>query len=368
MLLKFSIENFHSFKNQANVDLSSTDDPSFKKTNFGNVSPVMAIFGKNATGKTNLLKSLNFLRGFCGGRSSNSTLDSVHTYLNNSKPTKFDVEFFEDDKIYNYKLIVDSEKFISEFITEDGNLVMNRKGSIATLIDKDSNLDIDVPKEQSAIRYIERNFNDKYSYINSVSKFFYCIESNVYHNSFNIDNSSVFNISKRLSKDNFSFKLTEKLLTQFDPSLVRIELKKRETASGREHFFPIFIHKDASSEFSVLLEQESSALKRLYGILPLVLFVSAVGGVLVIDEFESHLHPTIVNKLLDLFLDFNTNNAQLILTTHQPLLMKNLSKNSIWLTEKGENGSTIQKITEIAKHKQISADNISNAYIDGKFD
>ncbi|WP_229652449.1 AAA family ATPase, partial [Vibrio parahaemolyticus] len=69
------------------------------------------------------------------------------------------------------------------------------------------------------------------------------------------------------------------------------------------------------------LDQESSAIKRLYGILPLVLFVSAVGGVLVIDELESHLHPQIVNKLLELFLKFNSNNAQLIFTTHQVLLM-----------------------------------------------
>ena len=288
--------------------------------------------------------------------------------MGNSKPTKFDVEFFEDGNIYNYKLTITSTNSIYEVISENNIEVMNRNGSTATLIsDRNKKYVIDVPTEQSSVRYIERNFNDKYKFINAVSKFFYCIESNVYHNSFNIDNSSVYNISRRLSKDNFSFKLTEKLLTQFDPSLVRIELKKREN-NGQEQFFPTFIHKDHHNEFSIQLDQESSAIKRLYGILPLVLFVSAVGGVLVIDEFESHLHPTIVNKLLELFIDFNTNNAQLIFTTHQPLLMKNLSEEAIWLADKSSDGSNLRKITTIAENKQISRSDISNAYIDGKFD
>ncbi|EGQ9157959.1 hypothetical protein D8X79_24905, partial [Vibrio parahaemolyticus] len=368
MLLKISVENFHSFKNKVELDFTSKDGANFQKTKFGNVAPVTAIFGKNASGKTNFLKSLNFLRGFCGGRSSNNTIDSIKTFLFNSDPTKFEVEFFEDEQLFNYKLVVDSSSSVSESLWVEDKLVMKREGTKINLVDTNhKSIEMPVPRDLSAIRHAERNLDGEYNYINSVSKFFYCIESNVYHNSFNIDNTSVYNISRRLAKDKFSFGLTEKLLTQFDPSLKRIELNKREF-KDREQFYPVFYHKSGNQEFAVSLDQESSAIKRLYGILPLVLFVSAVGGVLVIDELESHLHPQIVNKLLELFLKFNSNNAQLIFTTHQVLLMDILPKDAIWIAEKEDCGSNMTKLVDRMAEGSIDINDISGNYLSGRFD
>ena len=49
------------------------------------------------------------------------------------------------------------------------------------------------------------------------------------------------------------------------------------------------------------------------------------GGVFVIDEFDAAIHPEIIKGIIELFNDqnINTNGAQLIFTTHNPIYLNN---------------------------------------------
>lgn len=49
------------------------------------------------------------------------------------------------------------------------------------------------------------------------------------------------------------------------------------------------------------------------------------GGIFVLDEFDSSIHPELVIGILDLFNNLETNikNAQLIFNTHNPLYLQN---------------------------------------------
>ena len=92
------------------------------------------------------------------------------------------------------------------------------------------------------------------------------------------------------------------------------------------------------------LERESDGTRNLFFIAYNLLYYFEQGRVMIIDEFEKSLHPHIVQKLIKLVHDpdINTNNAQLIFTTHAANLLDNelFRRDQIWFTEKDENGVT----------------------------
>ena len=73
MLIQFSFKNYKSFKEEANLDMSAA-----KMTEFNDrvvaiggdkILPIAAIYGANASGKSNILDSLFFLSRLAAGYS-----------------------------------------------------------------------------------------------------------------------------------------------------------------------------------------------------------------------------------------------------------------------------------------------------------
>jgi AAA15 family ATPase/GTPase len=75
------------------------------------------------------------------------------------------------------------------------------------------------------------------------------------------------------------------------------------------------------------------------------------GGILLIDEIEHKLHHMLVRRIIEMFnsIDINTNNAQLIFTSHDLLLLEeNLRRDQIWIVDKGYcNQSKIYNLLDI---------------------
>ena len=76
-----------------------------------------------------------------------------------------------------------------------------------------------------------------------------------------------------------------------------------------------------------------------------------------IDEPELHMHPTLQKKFIDYLLDISKN-VQIILTTHSPILVKQLSKNEYIRMKIIEKNSEISDIAE-RKLSYISANEIN---------
>jgi AAA15 family ATPase/GTPase len=91
-------------------------------------------------------------------------------------------------------------------------------------------------------------------------------------------------------------------------------------------------------------EDQSAGTKLLFSIGGMVLIKLQEGGTMVIDEFDSSLHTDLCGFLLDLFhyVDTNTKNAQLLCATHDVNLMNNdrFRKDQLWFTEKNKFGAT----------------------------
>lgn len=93
-----------------------------------------------------------------------------------------------------------------------------------------------------------------------------------------------------------------------------------------------------------------------------------LGGIAIVDEFDVHLHPQILPKILDLFTDpaKNPNNAQLIFSTHDTEILNTLGKYRSYLVNKTNNESFAYRLDEIPGDLVRNDRQISPIYRDGK--
>lgn len=114
---------------------------------------------------------------------------------------------------------------------------------------------------------------------------------------------------------------------------------------------------------------ESLGTVKLFTALPYLYDVLETGGVLVIDEIENGLHLSLAKEIVKLFADESTNskNAQLICTSHQPLLVsENIRRDQVWIANKDEYGkSTLHRLSEMQFSR--AKINITNRLINGAF-
>lgn len=139
MLLSFEFENFKSFKDANVLDLTAAKiteyDYHVRQYGKERVLPVAAIYGANASGKSNVYQAMQFMTYYViasfnfGG---DNTVDSINQYrypkppaftlaaANQAKPTVFEVYFIDNNdknnKIYNYGFTLDAKGIVEEWL------------------------------------------------------------------------------------------------------------------------------------------------------------------------------------------------------------------------------------------------------------
>lgn len=121
-----------------------------------------------------------------------------------------------------------------------------------------------------------------------------------------------------------------------------------------------------------LNEDESTGTIKLYD-LSSYIFNSLINGtVLIIDEFNSGLHPLIEKMIISLFLnpEINRKNAQLLITSHDTYILDTceLKREQIWFTDKNKDGATeLYSLNEFDKNVIRDYANYGKSYFDGRF-
>lgn len=119
-----------------------------------------------------------------------------------------------------------------------------------------------------------------------------------------------------------------------------------------------------------MLEQESAGTQFFFSRIGLWLKVLSQGGVIVIDEIETSLHPLLTRHLVELVQDhnINCNNVQLVFTTHDVGLLERtlLRRDQIWFLEKNDKTieTEVHALTEFSPRK---TENIARGYIQGRY-
>ncbi len=121
------------------------------------------------------------------------------------------------------------------------------------------------------------------------------------------------------------------------------------------------------------LKEESRGTRRVFEIARPILVAVQEGGLLLVDELEASLHPLLAQRLVQLFNDPKTNpkNAQLIFTTHDTNLLSStlgepaLRRDQIWLTEKDQEGATV--LYPMTDYKPRKAESLERGYLLGRY-
>jgi AAA15 family ATPase/GTPase len=399
MIHSFSCKNFYSFSDLTIIDFSVNDKAPFNNGYFtapseNRLSKIETVVGPNASGKTNLLKILPFLKwlisdSFIANPSSSLPVKPFLFGELKNKPTELSVDFEIDSSVYSYSFVLNENKILQEELKVKNKTkqkitskkVFSRKWDEKTekyiLDDKNFNLPKDFDnllRTNASVVSVAVRLNHKGS--QDILNFWKKVETNVVEAGW-VGDHLLPNSGQQLiealdfysdGKNEILKKEAEKLLSRFDLGLESFDIKKEKKENS------LSINVRVSHSFNGRIEHlpmqyESSGTKQLFVLLKTILLVLNNGGVAILDEFDVNLHPEMVMSLFELFIqpETNPNNAQILFSTHSHRVLSRLDKYQIVLVEKNNKGvSESWRLDEMGSSVRAD-DNYYTKYIAGAY-
>lgn len=163
----------------------------------------------------------------------------------------------------------------------------------------------------------------------------------------------------------------------FDPDALPTDMPEpvREAIAGNMRDKKVIdiktVHKgDDGKPVTFDFEDESDGTQKLFSFAGPWIDSLANGYVLFIDELHDNLHPRLVQFLVQLFHspETNPNNAQLIFTTHETSILNQevFRRDQIWFCEKDKSQATVlYPLTDFSPRK--GRENLEAAYLSGRY-
>lgn len=399
MLHSFAFKNFLSFKERTEVSFALTKKASAHGWDATSpagqrLATAMAVVGANGAGKTSLIKPLAFLNWFI----AHSFLQSQPTaqipikphFSSSDESVDFEVEADDmDGTVWRYELKATPERVLHEAVykrpkkkSAKFSYVFVRQWDEATkeYAIKQDNFGLN-PTEAKKVRPNASLVSTAAQYGVEVAQ--HLVGSHVATNILQygrVGADAGFAIASSFFFENAELrKQMEALLRDFDLGLSGVEIRKLEFPSAPElklpegvklppQYLAFGVHTlmDGSS-YKLQMAEESSGTRTAFVQLSHLLSVLATGGIAVIDELESDLHPHMIEPLLDLFSSPNTNphNAQIIFTSHSIEVMNLLGKSQVILVEKNDCESDAWRLDTMEGVR--SQDNLYAKYMSGAY-
>lgn len=358
MLIRFSFKNFKSFKNENCLDMEATSlkehEYNVAKTENGEYLKVSAIYGANASGKTNVLQAFDYMKKrilVSDDSKKNSPIDeeNIYSFMINNDPIALEVEILaKNNKVYKYGFEVLKDKIISEWLFE------KRVNKFYAIFERENNNVSMKPNKISDLVNIDERtlFLNIYSKIDRNNEDF----SNVYDwfvNSMYLDlgnpNFERF-INNRvslkiLSDENYKKELL-KFIKTFDSGIegIRTTPDSIEAVKSNNGIIDIeVLHRGENGELKALpFYLESNGTRKMFHLFDLFMDALKNGMVLFVDELDAKLHPLLTRYIINLFHNSQTNigNGQLIYSTHDTVNLnkETFRRDEIWFAEKDKDG------------------------------
>lgn len=352
MILEFGAENYFSFKE--NFVVSFKKNSLKKSTDLNNILNIMCVKGANASGKTNVLKTIPLLADFICNSFKYEKDEKLpfFPYFDSKEPIKVYIKFLDKNNYeFTYELEATRQKVISEKIYRKKNskdiLIIKRESNkFTTLIKEFKELENIKLKDNSSI--ISTAIQYELDLVKSIYDTFKNIFSNVYLFGRREQAANYEDISKIYFENKEVFEIVKNLLIKFDNGINSIEiLNDEDIETGKIRHFPIFNYIIDEKETFLTFHSQSSGIKSLY--LQLIQYIGALmgGTILVFDEFDIDLHPDILPVLLSLFEKNNPKNSQILLSTHNIEIMDTLGKYRTIFVNKEDNQSFLYRLDEL---------------------
>lgn len=389
MLLQFTFNNYKSFKDETTLDMMATsikDHESDVATDaYGErVLKVAAIFGANASGKSNIFKAFRFMnhfvrRSFIEENEVSLGLEvEPFKFISQTEPSSFEVVFNSNENTFQYGFTMDNEKVYEEYLYIRD--IKFKKEKYITLFYRDQSGITELSKEFDHMENLLELLDKRTLFLTLTSKlkigvakqvFEWFRDTNIidYGNDFNDrllfsgrgnNNSQLIQILK----DDNRKKALEVFIKAIDVGIEKFELKEQESFMNSSELPPInlksayqilTLHKNIDNNeysFNSILN-ESSGTQKMIALYVSVSKTLQQGSVLFVDELDAKLHPLLLRYLINMFHDpeINPNKAQLIFTTHDVFTLDkdNFRRDEIWFVDKDDRG--ISELYSLAEYK-----------------
>ena len=130
------------------------------------------------------------------------------------------------------------------------------------------------------------------------------------------------------------------------------------------------VHLASEERTPLELYAESEGTQTWFRLIGPILSALRAGTIVMYDELDASLHPTLSAQLIHLFHDPTTNplGAQLVFTSHDTSLLNHLNRDEVWLTEKGKTGATrLGALAVFAGERVRKSQNLEDGYLHGRF-
>ena len=409
MLIELGIENFRSIKNKITLSMVATTDKSLENNLIQDILTKnillksAAIYGANASGKSNVIMSLNFLK-YLVTNSHKFQRDGQIPFFpfkfnEEKKPTKIEVVFIQNKIRYHYSLSFDNEKIIEEFLyywpKKTKKMIFQRKNTNEYEFGTDKKLQTAI-KDRTLpnVLYLSKATQDACEKTAEAFKWFNEQLSTLMAGGEGAEFQLYTKTRDLIEKDEEMKKLLIKILQNADFGIENLSVtaNKLELDSILRAGYinpnlkmAIYNHVQKNPTASIesvevnvirkgvlfnLENEESEGTKRIFSLLGPWIHTLKNGNTLIIDELEIKLHPLLCRYLIKLFHDpqINTKSAQLIFTTHNTQLLDQelFRRDQIWFTEKNPetNNTSLYSLTEFSPRKDKS---LERGYLSGKY-
>lgn len=405
MILELRVSNFLSFKDEQVFSMIGVQRLKEQKNNLvelaRNVSGLKsaAIFGANASGKTNLMNAVAYLIYMIKDSFKNSNNKDAFTVpkfaLNKgykNKPTLLEITVLVDNSLYRYGVSI-SDHIEKEWLFCDEELAFDRQNGQLIVGEgynkKAMDLRLSLTNDYSLFLTVLATTDTKW--VKPLYNYFLhkiIIADGINHNKGD-------SLLKQYIKDKNSDALDKvlKLIKNVDIGIENLTLEERPFSvigpSKEEVPEEVYqqlmdsiqyqsekiitthnVYDDSGKKIStkkfVSLDAESSGTNVFLSIIGPIIYALENGATIFIDEMDAQLHPLLAKKIIQLF-NRNDTQAQLVITTHNTTLLDitdTFRRDQIWFTEKDkveasyliclsdfrEKGKVIRNDTRVAKN------------------
>lgn len=408
MVIEFRVKNFRSLRDEQVLSLVASKDKTLLDTNTlatgitaaPTVLRSAVIYGANASGKSNVIKAMQYMRGVVVNSAAvmqpGQTFNIQPFRLNSqsdSQPTEFEVTFLLAGVRYQYGFALNSKQIVSEHLLvykafkpqswferhlddesgkdvyEFGSGLKGQKNVWEGATRSNSLfLSMAVQLNSEQLRPVFDWFNNQLVIVNEVSPL-----------------APEFSV-KSLQKPESRRAICD-FLTAADVSIADIDVIKRKVPGHMISFEggtskptvqteeiqddqPLFHHVTDHGKAVFDLADESSGTRNLLFLAGPVLDILKKDITLVVDELDTSLHPMLVRRLVQLFHqpESNPGGAQLIFTTHDASLLDApdlLRRDQIWFTEKDRNQAT--SLISLSEFKPRKNEALERGYLQGRY-
>ena len=389
MIVNFSIQNFGSIKDKQTLSFEADtsehlEDAYVVHTAGKRLLKLALIYGANASGKTTVLKALDFLKDLVVNPKEKKTdiLDfSPYLFDANTpeQPTELTIEFVYEGGCYHYEVAFMRQAVILEALYRDApekTLVYKRTTDIEEQLTKISFGD-KITLEKSAQQVLELNT----LWNNTVLGGF--LKTNINFEELRRVTDWFWNglkpmvaprtllgryVTDKIDEKEIAKEEVLEILKKADFNISDIIIERRkDSTKGIDRINLFSEHMVNNISYKLPMEKESEGTKRFYCFAGLLALLIKSSTIFPIDELESSLHPDLYTHFLLSFLQ-NAKQSQVIATTHNRELLGDrdiFRDDVIWFTDKGKDCAT--ELYSLADFDTATIKNILNAYKIGKF-